>query len=199
VSYRAATPVLILLTFDALISLVAQFYTSVLFGLEKLDEEAKIPLKKLVRSRMFKLLTLPYVQAAVTLPTAFYVLTQFANGQPVQAAVYVATTIMIGHAVALLLTHIIMRKSVRIAVPWRSIANYLLASTITAATLYALPHPVTLAWTFVTLLTGAAICAALLLTIDRDARMLVRSVLREIEAHAHSILRAVHVRLRLRR
>jgi O-antigen/teichoic acid export membrane protein len=180
VSYRAATSVLILLTLDALISLVSGFYTSVLFGVEKLDEEAKIPLKKLVRSRMFKLLTLPYVQAAVTLPTAFYVLTQLANGQPAQAAVYVATIIMIGHAVALLLTYIIMRKSVRITVPWRSIGNYVLASTITGATLYALPHPVTLAWTFATLLTGAAMCAALLLAIDRDARMLVRSVLREI-------------------
>jgi hypothetical protein len=179
VSYRAASPVLILLTFDALISLVSQFYTSVLFGVEKLDEEAKIPLKKLVRSRMFKLLTLPYVQAAITLPTAFYVLTQLANGQPVQAAVYVATIIMVGHAIALFLTYIVMRTSVRIAVPWRSIGNYVLASTITAATLYALPHPVTLGWTFATLLTGAAMCAALLLAIDRDARMLVRSVLRE--------------------
>jgi O-antigen/teichoic acid export membrane protein len=180
VSYRAASPVLILLSFDALISLVLGFYTSVLFGVEKLDEEAKIPLKKLVRSRMFKLLTLPYVQAAVTLPTAFYVLTRFANGQPVQAAVYVVGIIMVGHGVALLLTYIIMRTSVRIAVPWRSIGNYVLASTITAATLYALPHPVTLTWTFITLLTGAAMCAALLLAIDRDARMLVRSVLREI-------------------
>jgi hypothetical protein len=98
----------------------------------------------------------------------------------VQAAVYVAAIIMVGHGVALLLTYIIMRTSVRIAVPWRSIGNYVLASTITAATLYALPHPVTLAWTFATLLTGAAMCAALLLAIDRDARMLVRSVLREI-------------------
>lgn len=180
ISYREASPVLILLSIDAIIFVILQFYTNVLLGVERLDEEAKIPLRRLVKSKMFKLLTLPYVQAAITLPTALYVLSQFANGQPVQAAVCVAIINMVVHIVSFLLTYFIMGTSVRISVPWRSIGKYLFASAVTAAVLYVLPHPETLALTFVTVVVGAAIYATLLLAIDKDARTLVRSILQEI-------------------
>jgi hypothetical protein len=186
ISYRAASPVLVLLSIDALISLISLFYTYVLYGVERLDEEAKIPLGKLVRSKMFKVLTLPYVQAAITLPTALYVLSQFANKQPVQAAVYVATIIMTAHAVMLLLTYLIVRTSVRIAVPWRSVGKYVVTSTVTAAILYALPHPRTLTLTFATVVAGAVIYAAMLLAIDRDARTLLHLILQEIGVGAEA-------------
>jgi O-antigen/teichoic acid export membrane protein len=180
ISYREAWPLLIVLSIDALISLISTFYTNVIYGVERLDEEAKIPLRKLIRSKMFKLLTLPYVQAAITLPTALYILTQLVNGQAVQAATYVAIIIMAAHAVMLLLTYLIMGTSVRIVVPWRNIGKYVFASAVTAVILYVVPHPATLALTFVTVIVGAAIYAALLLAIDKDARMLVRSILQEI-------------------
>jgi O-antigen/teichoic acid export membrane protein len=186
-SYREASPVLIVLSIDALISLISQFYTSVLYGVERLDEEAKIPLRKLVRSKMFKLLTLPYVQAAITLPTTLYILTQFANGQAARAATYVAITIMSAHAIMLLLTYLIIRTSVRIIVPWGSIGKYVLTSAVTALILYLLPHPQTLALTFATVLMGAAIYAALLLATDKDARMLVRSILLEIRLISQTV------------
>lgn len=180
ISYREAWPVLIVLSIDALISLVSTFYTNVLYGVEKLDEEARIPLRKLVKSKMFKLLTLPYIQAALTLPTTLYILTQFANGQAVRAATYVAIIIMAAHAIMFLLTYLIMGTSVRIVVPWGSIGKYVFASSVTAVILYVVPHPATLALTFITVAVGAAIYAALLLAIDKDARMLVRSILQEI-------------------
>lgn len=180
VSYREAWPVLVVLSIDALISLLLTFYTNVLYGVEKLDEEARIPLRKLVRSKMFKLLTLPYVQAAVTLPATLYILTQFANGQAVRAATYVAIIITVAHAILFLLTYLIMGTSVRIVVPWESIGKYVFASTVTAVMLYLLPHPSTLALTFGTVVLGAAVYAALLLAIDKDAGMLVRSILQEI-------------------
>lgn len=180
ISYLAAWPILIVLSIDALISLISTFYTNVIYGVERLDEEAKIPLRKLVRSRMFKLLTLPYVQAAITLPTALYILTQYVNGQAVQAATYVAILIMAAHAVMFLLTYLIMGDFVTIVVPWKSIGKYVSVSAVTAVIMYVLPHPVTLALTFATVVAGAAVYAALLLAIDEDARMLVRSILREI-------------------
>ncbi|MGD0979478.1 MAG: hypothetical protein ABR962_10100 [Candidatus Bathyarchaeia archaeon] len=180
ISYREAWPVLIVLSIDALISLVSTFYTNVLYGVEKLDEEARIPLRKLVKSKMFKLLTLPYVQAAITLPTTLYILTQFANGQAVRAATYVAIIIMAAHAIMFLLTYLIMGTSVRIVVPWGSIGKYVFASSATGVILYVVPHPATLALTFVTVVVGAAVYAALILAIDKDARMLVRSILQEI-------------------
>lgn len=180
VSYREAWPVLIVLSIDAVISLVSTFYTNVLYGVEKLDEEARIPLRKLVKSKMFKLLTLPYIQAALTLPTTLYILTQFANGQAVRAATYVAIIIMVAHVIVLLLTYLIMGTSLRIVVPWGSIGKYVFASSITAVILYVLAHPATLALTLIAVIVGAAIYAVLLLAIDIDARMFVRSILQEI-------------------
>jgi hypothetical protein len=180
VAYREASQVLILLSIDALITLLLQFYTSVLFGVEKLDEEAKIPLRRLVKSKMFQILTLPYIQAAITLPAAFFILTQYANQQPVQAAVYVAVINMVAHTAAFLLTYMISRTSVRIIIPWRSIGKYVLSSMVTAAALYLFPRPTTLVVTFAIVAAGAAVYATLLLAIDRDARRLVRSILQEI-------------------
>lgn len=180
ISYREAWPVLVVLSIDALISLLSTFYTNVLYGVEKLDEEAKIPLRKLLKSKMFKLLTLPYIQAAVTLPTALYILTHFANGQAVRAATYVAIIILVVHAILFLLTYIIMGTSVRIVVPWGSIGKYVFASSVTAVLLYVLPHPATLGLTIATVILGAAAYAAIALAIDRDARMLVRSILQEL-------------------
>jgi O-antigen/teichoic acid export membrane protein len=179
-SYQGAWPVLVVLSIDALITLLSTFYTNVLYGVEKLDEEAKIPLRKLFKSKMFKLLTLPYIQAAVTLPTTLYILTHFANGQALQAATYVAIIILSAHAILFLLTYLIMGTSVRIAVPWGSVGKYVFASSVTAAILYVLPHPATLGLTIATAILGAALYAALALAIDRDARMLVRSILQEL-------------------
>jgi O-antigen/teichoic acid export membrane protein len=180
IDYRGAWPVLVVLSIDALISLLSTFYTNVVYGVEKLDEEAKIPLRKLVKSKMFKLLTLPYIQAAITLPTVLYILSQFANGQAVQAATYVAIIIAVAHAILFLLTYLVMGSSVRIVVPWTSIGKYVFASSVTAVILYVLPHPATLLLTIATAVLGAAVYAALALAIDRDARMLVRSILQEL-------------------
>jgi hypothetical protein len=178
--YRAAWPVLIVLSIDALISLLSTFYTNVVYGIEKLDEEAKIPLRKLFKSKMFKLLTLPYIQAAIILPTTLYILGQFANGQDVRAATYVAIIIAVSHAILFLLTYLIMGTSVRIVVPWGSIGKYVFASSVTAVLLYVLPHPATLGLTIATAILGAAVYSAIALAIDRDARILVRSILQEL-------------------
>jgi hypothetical protein len=179
-SYRDSWPILVVLSIDALIMLLSTFYTNVIYGVEKLDEEARIPLRKLVKSKMFKLLSLPYIQAAITLPTTLYVLTKFANGQPVRAGTYLAIIIMAGHAILFLLTYLIMGTSVRIVVPWKSIGKYVFASTVAAAILYLLPHPSTLVLTFFTVMVGAAAYTALMMAIDEDARTLIRSILNEI-------------------
>jgi O-antigen/teichoic acid export membrane protein len=179
-SYEEAWPVLVILSIDALLYLLLTFYTNVLYGVEKLDEEAKIPLRKLLKSKMFKLLTLPYIQAAITLPTTLYILTQFANGQAVRAATYVAIIIMVAHAILFLLTYLIMGSSLRIDVPWGSIGKYVFASSVTAVVLYVAPHPETLFLTIVTAIVGVAVYVALALAIDSDARMLVRSILQEL-------------------
>jgi hypothetical protein len=181
VFYSAASPILILLTIDAVVLLISQFYSSLLLGIERLDEEAEISLNKLVRSKMFKVFTLPYIQAAIVLPTAYYVLTQLATGESVQAVLYVTAINICAHIATFLGLYVIMRKSVRIAVPWRSIGKYLFASAAAVTVLYLLPHPTTILVTLGKAAAGMVTYAALLLAIDAEARELISLVWHEIK------------------
>jgi hypothetical protein len=182
IQYNEATPILLLLAVDAFILLISQFYTSVIFGVEKLDEESEIPMKKLVKSKIFKVFTLPYIQAAISIPTCLYVLTQIAAGHPVNAAVYVTAISLAAHIVILLIQYTMMHTTVHINIPWRNIGKYILASAITATALYVLPHATTLTRTLATALAGAAIYLAILLSIDREARKTVTLIWEEIKS-----------------
>jgi len=181
VVYGVASPILVLLTLDAVVLLISQFYNSLLFGVERLDEEAKIPLNKLVRSQIFKVFTLPYLQAAIVLPTGYFVLTRLAVGQPLQAVLYITAVNMSAHIVTFLGLYGITHKSVRIVVPWRTIAKYFLASAATAIAIYLLAHPTTILLSLITAISGLATYAALLLAIDREARKLVAAIWHEIK------------------
>lgn len=180
-SYADSSLVLVILAIYALILLISQFYTSVVLGMEKLDEEAKISPKQLLRSKMFKVFTLPYIQAAIALPAGFYVLTRFAAGNPLQAAIYVAIINMGAYVAAFLVVYIITRGSVTIVVPWRNVGKYVFASAIMVTVLYLLPHPTTILPTLGTVAIGGAIYAAVILAIDREARILVNSIWQEIK------------------
>lgn len=179
--YKAATPILLLLAIDGFIVTISQFYTFVLFGVEKFDLEAKIPLKQLVRSDTFKVFTLPYIHSAITLPTTFYVLTNFATNQPVQSAVYVAAINMTARFSMFLILYVIMRKSAAIAVPWRGISKYVFAAAIMGAILYILPHPTRIILTLVVVAIGGIVYLSLLMVMDKDARVLVAAIFQEIK------------------
>jgi O-antigen/teichoic acid export membrane protein len=179
-SYIVASPVLVLLTLDALVLMLSQFYSSVFLGAERLDEEAKIPLSRLVRSKIFKLFTLPYLQAAIALPMTYYALTQLAATQSVQAVVYVTIINMTAHIAAFAVLCVIMRKDVRIVVPWKDVGKYVSASAVSAVVLFLLPRPTTILLTLGTVAVGAMTYAVLLLAIDREARKLALLVWREI-------------------
>ena len=53
-TYRQAATVLIILAINALVQTISAFFSSVLYGFERIDEKAKIPLKKLAKSPLFK-------------------------------------------------------------------------------------------------------------------------------------------------
>jgi O-antigen/teichoic acid export membrane protein len=180
VAYDVAAPVLILLTLDTFVVLLSQFYNSLVFGIEKLDEDAKIPLRKLVRSRIFRVFTLPYVQAAIAIPTVYYVLTRLVTGQSVQAAVWVIGINLVVHLGTFLGLYAMLRESVKMPIQWRSVARYLLASAAPAIVLYFAPHPTTLIPTFIMSVGGLAFYAVLLLAIDREARHLTALILQEM-------------------
>jgi len=181
VHFNEAAPVLLLLAVDAFVVLISQFYTSVIFGVEKFDEEATIPFRELLRSKILKVFALPYVQAVISIPACYYILTQYTSGRPVQAAVFVTTVNLAAHVATFLIQFAMMHNSVRINVPWKSIGKYILASAVSAAFFYVLPDTTTILLTLAVVLAGSAICLSVLLAIDRDARRIVNSIWLEIK------------------
>jgi hypothetical protein len=179
-SYASASPVLVLLTVDALVVLISQFYTQCLIGAETLDAEGKISVRLLMRSKIFKVFTLPYVQAAIALPTDYYILTQVVIAEPVQAAVYVVAVNIVVHAVTTAAIYALLHREFKLIVPWKSLSKYVLASLAAAGLLLVLPNTTTLMATLGKGLAGVGAYAALLLAIDADARKLVRQIVKEI-------------------
>ncbi len=179
-SYSGASPVLILLTVDALVVLVSQFYTQCLMGVETLDAEGKISLRLLVRSKIFKVFTLPYVQAAIALPADYYILTQVPMTGPVGAATSVVAVNIFVHAATFIAIYAWMRREFKLIIVWKSIAKYILTSVAAGALMLVLPSTTTLTMTFAKALAGVGLYAGLLLTIDADARKLGKQIIAEI-------------------
>jgi O-antigen/teichoic acid export membrane protein len=182
-TYRQAATVLIILAINALVQTISTFFSSVLYGFERIDEKAKIPLKKLVKSPLFKAFSLSYVQSAMTLPTTFYLLTNFANGQSISAAIYVAIIDTIARSVTFLVLYIIIWKMVKINIPWMNVTKYVAASAVMGLFLFfiIIPHPTRLTVILGMTAMGAAIYFALLSAIDKEARELIRSIWQEIK------------------
>jgi hypothetical protein len=180
--YKDATPVLIILAANALVQIISQFFSSVLFGLEKVDEKTKIPLRNLAKSPLFKAFSLPYVHSAIALPTTFYILTNFAT-DPLSAAVYVSVIDTITRVITFLILLAIMRNMVKLTIPWAKFAKYIFASTVMASFLYFVfvPHPIRLTATLGVTVLGAIIYFLLLTAIDTEARELVHSIWEEIK------------------
>jgi hypothetical protein len=184
-SYSPASPILILLTIDTLVVLISQFYTQCLTGVEKLDMEGKISLRELVRSKIFKVFTLPYIQAAIALPTVYFILTQLTLSGPVQAAMYVVAVNIVVHAITFAIIYLLLRHEFRLIVPWMSVAKYVFAALLAAVVLLFLPQTTTLTATFAKVLLGVGVYTALLLVIDGDSRKLAKRILEEMRSVFH--------------
>lgn len=178
--YAEATITLSVLAIDGFLMTISQFYTNVLFGVEKIDEEAKIPLKQLVESDLFKIFTLPYIHSLITLPLTFYLLSNFGKNQPVQAATYVAVINMIARLAMFFVLYVIMRKSVIIHVPWKAITKYSFAAVIMATVLYVIPHPTRIYSVLAITAVGALVYLGLLAVFDKETRILIAAIWREI-------------------
>jgi len=197
--YPDASIVLIALALDALVLVTNNIFSAVLFGMESVDQDEKISFKALVRSRLFIAFSLPYVNSVITLPLAYYVLTTYAFNQPLLAALSVSIISLIGHLTTFSILFIVARKTIEIVIPWKSISKYVLASAVAAAVLFLIPHPAapsvgaaTMEIIFyigkVLVLTGvgAVVYLVIVLTIDKEARMLPKAMLQEVRGKKSS-------------
>jgi hypothetical protein len=180
-SYRDSGLVLVVLAIDSLIAVVSGLFSNVLFGVETVDEGAKLSLRQLTRSRLFIAFSLPYLHSAITIPTAFYVLTNFAQNQPLQAALSVSIINSAARFIMFLILYVVVRKMIKIDIPWLSIAKYVVAAAVMGGVLYVIPHPTRISLTLVETALGGAIYLGLLFLIDKEARTLPTSIRQEIK------------------
>jgi hypothetical protein len=177
--YPGVEWVLVVLALDSLVTVVSGIYGSVLTGVETVDQE-RLSFKSMVRSKLFMLYSLSYVHSAITIPTTYYILTTYAFHQPLIAAFSVCVVNSVVRFAMFLILVIMVRGMFKIAIPWRSIAKYGLASAVMGAVLFLLPYTnrisTTLAWTAV----GGIVYLAVLMAIDKEARRLPKAIMREI-------------------
>jgi len=177
--YPGAEWVLVVLALDALVTVVSGIYGTVLSGVETVDRE-RLSFKSLVRSKLFRFYSLSYVHFAITIPITYYVLTTYALQQPLVAAFSVCLVNSVVRFAMFLILVIMVRGMFKIAIPWRSIAKYGLASAVMGVVLFLLPYTsrisTTLAWTAV----GGIVYLAVLMAIDKEARRLPKTILQEI-------------------
>jgi len=176
--YAEARPVLLLLAINVLFSSTSGVFSAIISGTERIDAKAKIAFRELTKSRIFLLFTLPYIQSAITLPTTFFVLTSVAK-TPLEAAIYLALIILLANSAMLIATYAIARKCLVFNFPWKSVSKYTLASAAMATVLLVIPHPTTLSKTAAFTLLGATIYLAILMFIDKETKLLAKSISQE--------------------
>ncbi len=178
--YLEARSVLRILAIDAFVIVLSQFFSSVLLGVERLDERVRISLKELVRSKLFFAFSLPYVHSVIALPIAYYALSNLAGGHPLQAASYVALINAAARLITFMALFAAVRKSVAVSVQWTDIAKRAFASTTMGAFLLVIPRPMKVMPVLGVTLAAGAVYLGILAAIDRETRSWAASIYRTL-------------------
>jgi hypothetical protein len=178
--YRDAWPILIVLAINAFLRTASELFGVILFGVERVDEQARISFRALVESRLFIIFSLPYLQSVIILPTTFYVLTANMQNQSMQAAISISLILTLASMITCLIRYVITRQMVTFTFPWHNIGKYVFASLVMAAAFYLLPHPTRILFTLSMTAIGGIIYFLSLMAIDQEARTLVLSIWKEL-------------------
>lgn len=178
VSYSVAVPVITILALDSLIITLSSIYYYVFLGMERVDEKAEIPFKQIAKSKLFVVFSLPYAHSAITLPTTYYALNNLAQNQPQLITTYVVAINTIAHITTFTVLYAIVRKTAKVSAPYKNIAKYLFASAVMAIVLRLVPHPKTITLTLALTVLGGLIYLAILLVIDREAKILASAIIK---------------------
>jgi len=178
--YPNAGPVLVVLALDSFLIVVSGIFSVVLYGMETLDQDSQISLKKLARSKLFLVLLLPYFHSMITIPSTLYILGLLAQSQPILAAFYVSVINMTARFITFVVLVFVVRRIIKITVPWISIGKYLIASVAMAifleGFLFLFPQP-NILYVLSATVAGGLVYLGALMAFDQEARMLPRLVL----------------------
>jgi len=173
--------VLSVLAINTLGICLSGIFNTIIMGTEKIDAQAKIPFKQLVKTRLFQIFTLPYVQSVIILPTTFFALFYVAK-TPLEATTYlVLINLTVGLAM-LLCRYVVARKCLIFSFPWKNIIKYIIASAVMAVPLLVVPHPTRLLPTMGLTFLGGIIYFAVLAAIDHETRELLKAILSEAKS-----------------
>ncbi|MGA2681593.1 MAG: hypothetical protein ABSF44_07320 [Candidatus Bathyarchaeia archaeon] len=180
IAYGVAWPVLIGLSIYTLFGLVTSFYSNCVMGVEAFDAEGKISLLGLIKSKIFVVFVLPYLQATIAIILTYLALTNLPVAGSVQATLYVVAILIVAQVSTFTILYSFMRRSIGIPVAWVSMGKYVLASALMAVILFLLPTTTTLLSTIAKAAAGFGLYVVFLLAIDKQARQLIRQVWEEI-------------------
>jgi len=161
---------------------ISQVFNSIIFGTEKFDLEAKIPLKDLIHSKTFIVFTLPYIKALIVLPALYLILSVYSVNSPVDSALYAGQLVFIAEITLLVIRVILARKILAFTFPWKNLLKYSFASAVMATCLLVVEHPTRISATMLYIMFGGIIYLIVLLAMDKDARELVKAILVEIKS-----------------
>lgn len=167
--YGAAALILIVLSINALFASISSPLESIIMGIERFDAEAKISYKRAFRSKLFLMLSLQYVQAAMVVPLIYVVLSSLPL-DALSSALYFAVISTIGGTALTTAKYLIAKSCINFSMPWSYAGKCLLASLAMASGLLILQAPPKLIVVLAKALAGAIIYFALLLFIDRESR-----------------------------
>lgn len=170
--YAVAKPILILMAISAFIASFSSIFDTVIRGTEKMDVEAKILFRDLVRSKIFLSITFSYIQAAALVPLTYIMLSP-GMLDPLASALWLTLlTLMSGLPVAIA-KYFLAQKCLKFVFPWISVSKHLAASFIMALILYLTPASARLSAILLEVAAGASIYFLILLLIDEDARRIM--------------------------
>jgi len=184
--------VLSVLALDSLVIVVSGIYSSVLTGVETVDQQ-KLSFKSLAKSKLFLFYSLSFVHSAISIPLTYYALTTFAFQEPFTAALSVVAINSIARFAMFLVLVIVVRGMMKVTVPWRSIGKYGLASAAMAAILYLLPPSTRISTTLLWTVIGGAVYLGVLVLIDKETRSLPKTVLNEVRGKKKPTSNETHV------
>ncbi len=178
--FRPAEPILTILAINALCLSLSSVFNTIVLGTEELDAEAKVPIKKLIRSKLFLIFTLPYIQAAVAILFLSYFALTSITETALDAAISLALINLATNIGLLIARYYIARRSLPFSIPWSNIAKYIAASAVMVLALRLFPTPTRISLTFAITLLGGGLYLLLLLPVDKEARLLARSIIQEM-------------------
>lgn len=178
-NYISAYSVVIVLTIDVFIGLIYAFYSKVIMGIDEFDEDCRISLRKFTKSKVFVVFTFEYIQAAIAIPITYFVLTRMSY-VGMQATIAVIGVVIFTNFVTFVWLYAKMRKFAKLPFVWHEVTKYLYASLIMGVALMVYPT-FTITLTILKVTVGFLIYAGILLAIDKQARNLVKVIVKEIK------------------